>query len=171
MGRTQHAPGGGYGRKKRDRLNGFLGIELWSGLHFFESSREATSESVAGYFSRLAAELYQGGIRVLHVFLDRHSTHKAKMQACFRGLLGALGLRCEFHLMAGYSPKLNPVEYAIHLLRQRVLHQSECRRSLASFVGQIESVCQAGGVLSKEQIINLLAHIEGLVPEIKNLSP
>jgi hypothetical protein len=148
-----------------------LGIELWSGVHFFEGCLGARAEEVAAYFSRLATHFEQIGVRTLHIFLDRNPTHRAKMQTCFAELTKALSIQCSFHFLAAYSPKLNLVEYAIHLIRQRVLHHSDCKRDLGSFVAEIEGLCAGGGVLSKDQIMNVLNHIQGLVLKNTNLSP
>jgi hypothetical protein len=76
-----------------------------------------------------------------------------------------------FHLMPAYSPKINPVEYAIHLIRLKVLHHADCKDSLPEFQRYVKDLCASGEILSKEQIINLLGHIEELILEFVNLSP
>jgi hypothetical protein len=83
----------------------------------------------------------------------------------------ALATQVRFHLMPAYSPKLNIVEYAIHLIRLRVLHHADCRASLAEFQERVKAACENGAILSKEQIINILGYIESLVPQSAPLSP
>jgi DDE superfamily endonuclease len=106
------------------------------------------------------------GFDKIHIFLDRNTTHKAKMQTIFAQLTTHLTVKCSFHLMAAYSPKLNLVEYAIHLIRQKALHHADCKKSLIQFEDAIKELCLNKKVLSKEQIINILAHIERLVPNL-----
>lgn len=89
------------------------------------------------------------------------------MQTIFADLTTNLTINVKFHLMAPYSPKLNLVEYAIHLIRQKVLHHADCKTSLAQFESYIKELCDSQKLLNKEQIINILAHIENLIPIIK----
>ena len=104
------------------------------------------------------------GIEKLDIFLDRNSTHKTKMQTIFTSLTENMAIKTTFHLMAAYSPKLNLVEYAIHLVRQKVLHHADCKTDLIQFESYIKELCDNQKILSKEQIINILEHIETLVP-------
>lgn len=105
------------------------------------------------------------GIRKLAIFLDRNPTHKEKMQTLFKELTASLGIETTFHLMAPYSPKLNLVEYGIHIIRQKVLHHAACHLGLSAFEAQIQTLCKQEKIFSKEQIINVLEHIGSLVPD------
>lgn len=82
----------------------------------------------------------------------------------FADLTTQLNIKTEFRLMAAYSPKLNLVEYAIHLIRQKILHHADCKTSLAQFESYIKELCDNQKLLNKEKIINILEHIESLVP-------
>ena len=84
------------------------------------------------------------------------------MQNIFKELTANLEIDVKFHLIAPYSPKLNLVEYAIHWIRQEVLHHSDYKTSLAKFEALIKECCNQK-IFSKEQIINILDHIESLV--------
>jgi hypothetical protein len=86
------------------------------------------------------------------------------MQTFFADLTANLTIKVKFHLMAPYSPKLNLVEYAIHLIRQKVLHHADCKTSLTQFESYVNELCDNQKLLNKEQIINILEHIESLVP-------
>lgn len=88
------------------------------------------------------------------------------MQALFSEMNAHLPIEVKFHLMPAYSPKLNLVEYAIHLIRQKVLHHADCKTSLTEFESYIKRLCEQGKVLTKEQIINILEHIESLVSNL-----
>ena len=88
------------------------------------------------------------------------------MQHLFATLTTHLTITIKFHLMAPYSPKLNLVEYAIHLIRQKVLHHADCKTSLVEFEKLIKELCDNQKVVTKQQIINILVHIESLVPDL-----
>jgi hypothetical protein len=148
-----------------------LSIDLFSADCFFQANPKAQAEQVAEYFAELATHFQQKGFAQLDIFLDPNPTHKQKMQTAFHKLTAELPIKVRFHLMAAYSPKLNLVEYAIHLIRQKVLHHADCQRSLADFESAINQCCLDGKLLSKEQIVNILVHIESLVLQFSNQSP
>ena len=88
------------------------------------------------------------------------------MQRLFASLTTHLPIQFTFHLMAAYSPKLNLVEYAIHLIRQKVLHHADHQLGLLEFETHIRALCDTGNIMNKEQIINTLEHIESLIPKL-----
>ena len=73
----------------------------------------------------LAQHFEHLGYRKIDLFFDRNPTHKKKMQTLYKDLVKDRKIKVEmnFYLMAAYSPDLNLVEYAIHLIRQKLLHQ------------------------------------------------
>lgn len=139
---------------------------MLSAEYFFQAKRKAKSEEIAQYFADLAAEYHTNGFEKLHIFLDRNSTHKTKMQLLFANLTAHLPIQVTFHLMAAYSPKLNLVEYAIHLIRQKILHHADHKTCLHKFETDIRELCDKGNILNKEQIINTLEYIESLIPKL-----
>ncbi len=48
----------------------------------------------------------------------------------------------------------------IHWIRQEILHHADARKSLSEFQKINENLCRKGEILNKEQIINILCHIE-----------
>jgi transposase len=88
------------------------------------------------------------------------------MQHLCTELTKNLDIKIQFHFVAPYSPKLNLVEYAIHLIRQKVLHHADCQKNLTEFTKQIIDLCDNQKILNKEQIINILTHIDGLVTKL-----
>lgn len=88
------------------------------------------------------------------------------MQNLLATLTTQLTITIKFHLMAPYSPKLNLVEYAIHLIRQKVLHHADCKTSLVQLEKLVKALCDNQEVVTKQQIINILVHIESLVPNL-----
>ena len=143
-----------------------MGIELFSAEFFFQASKKAKSEHIAQYFAYVVEELNLKGFNKVEIFLDRNPTHKNKMQTIFKELTQHLNIKTTFHLMAAYSPKLNLVEYAIHLIRQKVLHHADSKTSLAQFEQAIKELCDNHRVLDKDQIINILVYIDSLVPNL-----
>lgn len=117
-----------------------MGIELFSAEFFFQASKKAKSEHIAQYFAYVVEELNLKGFNKVEIFLDRNPTHKNKMQTIFKELTQHLNIKTTFHLMAAYSPKLNLVEYAIHLIRQKVLHHADSKTSLAQFEQDITCI-------------------------------
>lgn len=83
----------------------------------------------------------------------------------------SLPITVRLHLMPAYSLRINPVEYAIHLIRLKALHHADCKDSLSEFQRYVKDLCASRKILSKEQIINLLGHIEELILKFVNLSP
>jgi transposase len=140
-----------------------LGIDIFSGDFIFDAVKSAKSETIAEYFAKMSAKYEQKGIKELHIFFDQNPTHKNKMQDKFKELTQHLHIKTEFHFIASYSPKLNLVEYAIHLIRQKVLHHADCQKNLADFEKEIRFLCETGSILTKEQILNILDHIRTLV--------
>jgi DDE superfamily endonuclease len=163
LGGKEYPPQIHHQRKKSERTNGLLAVELFSGDCVFQATKIARSEEIAQYFADLARNYEERGLEKIDIFLDRNPTHKAKMQSLFASLTEDLTIKTTFRLMASYSPKLNLVEYAIHLIRQKVLHHADCKTCLAEFESYIKELCDNKKILSKEQIINILQHIESLV--------
>ena len=139
---------------------------MFSADCYFQASKQAKSEDIAQYFAGLTGVCQEKGFDKVEIFLDRNTTHKTKMQKRFYELIGNSPVKVNFRLMAAYSPKLNLVEYAIHLIRQKVLHHSDCKHSLTQFENFIKELCNNQKVVSKQQIINILTHIESLVPDL-----
>lgn len=76
-----------------------------------------------------------------------------------------------FHHFAPYSPKLNVVEYAIHLIRLKILHHADYKTPLHQFQNLIQELCDHHKILNPQQIVNILCHIENLVPKNQIFSP
>jgi hypothetical protein len=76
------------------------------------------------------------------------------MQTIFSTLTTSLTIKVNFHLMAPYSPKLNLVEYAIHLIRQKVLHHADCKTSLTQFESYVKELCSKGCLVENGSKIN-----------------
>lgn len=146
---------------------------MFSADCFFSALAQANAQTVAEYMAGLAAHYASLGYVKLSVFLDRNSTHLQKMQTHCQTLTAGLGLGVEFIHFAPYSPALNPVEYLIHWVRQHSLHHGDCKQNLAEVKARLVALLDHKKVLSQDQLVNILAHIEKLVDDKQkpNLSP
>lgn len=94
-------------------------------------------------------------------------THKQKMQTQLGVHLQQMGLTqditVEFLYVPSYSPKLNLVEYVIHLLRLRFLHHLPIGTTLTQIEQQLEQFLQSRQFLSGEQVQKTLNFIFSLV--------
>lgn len=130
---------------------------------YFQALKKAKAENVAQYFADLAKHFEDKGYTQAHIFFDRNPTHKNKMQTIYAGLTQDFKIKMHFHLMAAYSPQLNLVEYVIHMVRQKILHHADHKKSLSEFEKIIKELCESKTLISEEQICNILVHIENLV--------
>lgn len=154
--------------KSRRRLNGMLAIDVDSGEEWLWLSSHAQSEDVARYMAHLALEMDTQGVEQAQILLDNNTTHRQKMQGLYLEEVQKLGLkrgreiktRLVFTFLPAYSPKLNLVEYAIHLLRLRCLHHRPYNMKMQQIEERIQRELNKKKLLSPEQIRNILQHIE-----------
>lgn len=138
-------------------------MELFSGECFFQARQQAKTEQVAEYFSELAAYLHQQGYQHAHFFLDNNTTHQAAMRSIFQQQTSQLPLQVTFHYFSTYSPKLNIVEYYIHLIRQKWLHHADYLLRLDTVEKKLVQYLHRQVFLPQENLINILQHIQNLV--------
>jgi transposase len=126
------------------------------------------SEQVAQYYVDLATEYEKKKYKELIVYFDGNPTHKAKMQNIFtenwKGQLKII-----FRFIPPYSPKLNPVEYLIHWIRQKELHHQPVNRDLELIQQKIKKRLKKENFIPNSMIVNLLEYIEELI-KIQTLS-
>ena len=150
-----------------------LAIDLGSAECFFSATPTADALVVAQYMVELAGDLQQRGYEQVSVYLDRNTTHLNRMQTAYVALSNKLTIQMRFVHFAAYSPALNPVEYAIHWIRQHSLHQANCGQCLAEVNQRLMDLLDHQVVLSQVQLVNILVHIEKLVEDKQkhSLSP
>ncbi len=149
--------------RTRNKLNGLLCVDALSGEEFFRLSQLAKTEDISLYFAQLCLDCVELGFDKVCIILDNNPTHKQKMQAQLMLHLQQMGLSnestVEFLYLPSYSPKLNLVEYVIHLLRLRFLHHLPLGTTLAQIEQQLEQFLSAKQFLSAEQVQNTLNFI------------
>ncbi len=153
---------------KRNRLNGLLCVDAHSGEEFFRLNRNAKTEEVSEYLAELCLDCVELGYTRLCVILDNNPTHKLKMQTQLAVHLEQMGIaqsiQVEFLYLPSYSPKLNLVEYVIHLLRLRFLHHLPIGTTLAQIEQQLNQFFDSHQFLSAEQVQKTLNFIFSLIP-------
>jgi transposase len=73
-------------------------------------------------------------------------------------------IQVEFLYLPSYSPKLNLVEYVLHLLRLRFLHHLPLGMTLVQIEQQLHQFFDSHQFLSVEQVQKTLDFIFSLVP-------
>ncbi len=143
-------------------------MDAHSGEEYFRLSPQAKTEDVSEYLAELGLDCVELGYTQLCVILDNNPTHKLKMQSQLAVHLEQMGLaqsiQVELMYLPSYSPKLNLVEYVIHLLRLRFLHHLPIGTTLAQIEQQLHQFLDSHQFLSAEQVQKTLNYIFSLVP-------
>ena len=151
----------------RHKINGFLCVDALSGEEFFNLRSGSKTEDVAEYLAEFVSESVQLGYAHLSIILDNNPTHKQKMEAQLRLHLEEMGIdqkiTVELLYTPSYSPKLNLVEYVIHLLRLRFLHHLPLGMTLADIECKLKRFLESNQFLSAEQVKKTLNYILSLV--------
>ncbi len=155
----------------RKRLNGMLAIDIESAEEYLWLSSHAQSDDVARYMAHLTLEMQQQGVEQVEILLDRNTTHQQQMQQLYQQEVERLSQQHQtpiktqliFTFLPAYSPKLNLVEYAIHLLRLRCLHHRPYNMKMPQIEERIRTELLKQNLLNPQQIINILQHIEDQV--------
>lgn len=153
--------------RQRNKLNGLLCVDAHSDQEYFRLSPQAKTEDISEYLAELCLDCVELGYTRLCVILDNNPTHKLKMQSQLSVHLEQMGLaqsiQVELMYLPCYSPKLNLVEYVIHLLRLRFLHHLPIGTTLAQIEQQLHQFFDSHQFLSAEQVQKTLNYIFSLV--------
>lgn len=154
--------------RTRHKLNGLLCIDAHRGEEYLRLRPQAKTEDGSEYLAELCLDSVELGYTRLCIILDNNPTHKLKMQAQLATHLEQMGLaqsiEVEYLYLPSYSPKLNLVEYVIHLLRLRFLHHLPIGTTLAQIEQQLNHFLDSQQFLSPEQVQKTLNFIFSLVP-------
>lgn len=152
----------------RNKLNGLLCVDAHRGEEYFRTSPQAKTEDVSAYLAEFCLDCVELGYDSLCIILDNNPTHKQKMQSQLAVHLEQMGLAqsitVEFLYLPSYSPKLNLVEYVIHLLRLRFLHHLPMGTTLQQIEQQLNQFLGSHQFLSAEQVQKTLNFIFSLIP-------
>lgn len=130
-------------------------------------SDKAKTEDISIYLAEFCLDCIELGFDKLSIVLDNNTTHKQKMRTQLMVHLQQMGLsneiEVEFIYLPAYSPKLNLVEYVIHLIRLRFLHHLPIGTSLQDIEQQLAKFLQSHQFLNAEQVQKTLNYILALV--------
>ena len=130
-------------------------------------SDKAKTEDISIYLAEFCLDYIELGFDKLSIVLDNNTTHKQKMRTQLMVHLQQMGLsneiEVEFIYLPAYSPKLNLVEYVIHLIRLRFLHHLPIGTSLQDIEQQLAKFLQSHQFLNAEQVQKTLNYILALV--------
>ncbi|CAN5859789.1 hypothetical protein BH24BAC1_BH24BAC1_41010 [soil metagenome] len=107
--------------------------------------------------------MHAQGYTRAHFLLDNNTTHKARMQSLFQHKSGHLPLEASFPYFPKYSPKLNVVEYLIHLIRLKWLHHADFGQRLEAVEKKLVDRLHQRVFLPAAKIANILQHIQELI--------
>lgn len=159
--------------RARERLNGLLTIDLTTAKEHLKLTKEAKTDDIALYFTELTTDLILQNphLETIHLFMDNNPTHKKKMKALldqklqdlyrknnFPKLLPAI----ELHYFAAYTPKDNPVEYGIRLIRQLALHHLPLNTTLDQIKSLLETKIRNQKFMTIEKLNNIISYILGV---------
>lgn len=154
-------------KKKREKLNGLLGVDAVSGEEFLRLSNVSRSEDLALYFGELCQDCLAQNIKKLTIILDNNSTHKNKLRRHLRSELTITEIEdkitVEFVYLPPYSPNFNLAEYLIHLLRLRLLHHLPIGTTIEQVRMRIKSLFENQQLQTSTQIENTIQHIYELI--------
>ena len=139
------------------------------GEEFFRLSPGSKTEDVSEYKRRVVnGAAWNASLRqTLHhsrAIIRLTSNHMQGQLAVHleqMGLAKAITVKCLY--VPSYSPKLNLVEYVIHLLRLRFLHHLPMGTTLGQIEQQLEQFLESNQFLSAEQVQKTLNFIFSLV--------
>ncbi len=116
------------------------------------------SDSVAFSFHKVATELQKTGFQKVIFYLDQNPTHKNLMKYNI-ALLPKLDIIIEFQYIPAYSPKINIIEFLIHLIRLKKLHHAPHKRILKDIVVELNEFLNLKSPFESDTIYNILDHI------------
>lgn len=154
--------------KKREKLNGLLGVDAVSGEEFLRLTPVAKTEDIALYFGELCQESVRQKINKLTIILDNNSTHKQKLRNYLKAelLLREIEqqIAVEFIYLPPYSPNFNLAEYLIHLVRLRLLHHLPIATDIEQVEIRLKRFFEPQQLQTAIQIKNKIQHIYNLIP-------
>ena len=97
-------------------------------------SSVAKAEDIANYFLQIFSDVRKEGNNFATVILDNNPSHKDRMRytlwQSLKSIESMIDFKVNFINTPPYSPDYNLAEYAIHLLRTKVLHHCSEKLSI-----------------------------------------
>jgi hypothetical protein len=152
--------------RHREKLNGFLTVDLLAGTTHVDFRTESRADDVVFVLALTALRFARLGYHCLTVILDNCRIHGERMKAALAELLAEMEPTCnltvDFLHTPRYSPNFNPAEYLIHWVRQDALYHLPCTFTLQDKAERVQRRLAQGPPLDSQQMQNLVRHIERL---------
>lgn len=152
--------------RRREKLNGFLAVDLDSGRTTVDFQSRAKTENVVFALALIVLRYARLGFRQLAFILDNCRVHGDRMKAALAELLAEMplskGMAVDFLHTPVHSPKFNPAEYLIQLVRQRSLYHLPASMPVGAKAERIRRHLAQAPPQTPQQIKNILRHIYGL---------
>lgn len=152
--------------KKREKLNGFLALDLQNGATTVDFQPRAKTRNAVFVIALIVLRYALLGFRQILFILDNCAIHNDSMKAALAELLAeiplARGIAVDFLHTPAYSPSFNPAEYLIRLVRKNSLYHLPCTMSIQERAERVRGHLAQAPPQTPEQIKNILRHIYGL---------
>lgn len=152
--------------RHRQKLNGFLTVDVQRGSTRVDFKQQSSTETVIGIVVLTVLIYLQQGFRQLTFLLDNAKIHGRKMedgvQQWLAGIAGQVTLpeyTLSFWHTPSYSPRLNPAEYLIHEVRRKGLYQVPCTFTVQEKAERIKQQLARGSPMDDQQMQRLLDFI------------
>jgi hypothetical protein len=152
--------------KQREKVNGFLAVDLGSGEATADFQPQAKAPNAVWVFALVVLRYAKLGFRQILFILDHCTLHNDAMKAALAALLAeiprAQGVAVEFLHTPTYSPSFNPAEYAIRLVRKNSLYHLPWGMTIEQRAERVRGHLAQAPPLTPQQVKNILRHIYGL---------
>ena len=158
--------------RHREKMNGFLSVDLQRGTTHVDFREEGKTEDAVVAVLLLVLRYARMGYRWITVILDNATIHRAAMKSAVSELLAVIGetrawaglanVNLAFLHTPPYSPAFNPAEYLIHRVRQDALYHLPCTFTLRDKSERVQRHLAQGPPMTPKQMENLLRHIGNL---------
>ncbi len=152
--------------KKRDRLNGFLAVNLATGQTTVDFQPQAKADNAVWVLALIVLRYAQLGFRQIRFVLDNCTIHGEAMKTALAELLAEIpavvGIAVSFLHTPAYSPSFNPAEYLIRLVRKTSLYHLPVTLTIQERAHRIQCHLAQAPPQTPQQLANILRHIDRL---------
>ena len=158
--------------RNREKLNGFLSVDLQQGTTHVDFRKQGKTEDVVVMIVLLVLRYAQMGYHWITILLDNATTHRDAMKSAVSELLAVIAenpawaelknVNLAFLHTPPYSPAFNPAEYLIHWVRQNALYHLPCTFTLQDKAERVQRHLAQGPPMTPKQMENILRHINNL---------
>ena len=155
--------------RRRQRITGFLGVDLQDGETRVQFQPGSQTDDVVWSVAMIVLLWVQQGYRWITLILDNAPTHREGMKQKVHALLAQVAemthwddlanLTLNFLHPPAYSPDFNPAEYLIHAVRQGALYHAPSTLTLAEKAGRVRDFVERGPPMTPVQMARLLDHV------------